>query len=254
LIKQYLNFTYNNIKSTDMGISHVNVDGGLFNEGLGANRNVIEQQNSLSDRRYFKRISLEPIQLDMVMMFNQAMTDTQLDNIFSWLMQDYFKELYFDINTDRIYYCMPINQPSVTHNGNGEGYLTITMRCFDGYIYSSEINSSFDLSTNTATGTTVTLNNSGHVDIYPLMTIVAKEANITIYNNTTRESTQLTGLSVGETITLDNENEEISTSVAGVYRFSNLNDVYVRILSPSTSYKITGKCVVTFKYRYKRKF
>lgn len=255
MIKQYTSFTYNGNDSTGMGVTHVSVNSGLYQDNLGGNRNLIEQQNSLSDRRYFKRVSLEPIQLDMNIMFNSStLTESQYDTIFSWLMQDYYKELYFDTNVDRIYYCMPISQPVINHNGGGEGYITISFRCFDGHIYSRDNTYSFDLSNNIVGGSTITLTNSGHVDVYPKMTILAKESNITILNLTTNESTQLTGLNIGETITLDNENEEISTDVAGVYRYSNLNDTYVRILSPSNQFKVTGKCLLTFEYRYKRKF
>lgn len=254
MIKQYLNFTYNGVSSSDMGVTHVSVNSGLFQDSLGSNRTIVEQQNNLTDRRYFKRVSLDPIEIEMNIMFNQPMSDTQYDSIFSWLLQDYYKELYFESDVDKIFYCMPNGKPIINHNGGGEGYITITMRCFDGYLYSRQFSYFFDLSFNTSTGTTITLTNNGQTDIYPSLTILVKEASITILNLTTNESTQLTGLSVGETITLDNENEEISTDVAGVYRFSNLNDTYVRVLSPSNQYKVTGKCALTFNYRYKRKF
>lgn len=254
MIKHYLNFTYNGKKSGDMGVTHVSTSSGLFQENLGANRNIIEQQNNQTDRRYFNRISLEPIEFEMNIMFNVPLTDEQLDPIFSWLLQDYYRELYFDDDVDKIYYCMVSSQPTVTHNGNGEGYITLTMRCFDGYIYSRENTYSFDLSANTLSGTTITLTNSGHVDVNPLVTIYAEQSDITILNLSTNESTQFTGLDVGETIILDNENEEISTSKLNTYRYDNHNDVYLRILAPSNKYKVTGVCTLTFKYRYKRRF
>jgi phage-related protein len=237
-----------------MGVTHVSLDSGLFEEQLGGNRTIVEQQNEQTDRRYYKRISLEPIELEMAIMFNSKMTDTQMDSIFLWLMQDYYKELYFENQLDRVYYCMPVSAPSVFHNGNGEGYIKLQMRCFDGYIYSREITNTYDLSSNYAMGTEFYIYNDGHVDIHPLITIEAKEPTIEINNKTTQENTKFTDLLVGEKITLDNETEEITTSINGVYRYSNHNDVFFRLVSPRNLVNIQGDCIVTIKYRYKRKF
>jgi phage-related protein len=257
MIKQYLNFTYNGINSRDMGCSHVSLNSGLYEENIGGNRTIIEQQNSQSDRRYYRRISIEPIEFEMTIMLNDSIINSQtatVDSVIVWLMQDYYKELYFDNEVDKIYFCMPISNPVFHHDGSGKGYIVLNMRCFDGYIYSSEITKVYDLSSNYAMGTEFYIYNDGHADIYPLMIIEAKEPTIEINNKTTQENTKFTGLLVGEKITLDNENEEITTSVNGVYRFSNHNDVFFRLIPPKNLVNIQGNCIVTLKYRYKRKF
>lgn len=237
-----------------MGVTNVSLSSSLFEDTIGANRNIIELVNNQTDRRYFKRISRDPIQFDMTLLLNDGTTSDQINSILLWLINEYYEELYFESEVDRVYYCMPITQPKISHNGLNQGYITITMRCFDGYIYSRPITQTIDLSSNTSSGTTITLTNDGNVDVYPLMTINVKDTAITILNLTTNESTELTGLSNGENITLDNENEEVTTDIPGVYRFNNSNDVFVRILSPSNQFKVTGKCVLTITYRNKRKF
>ena len=254
MIKHYTSFTYNNIKSGDMGVTHVSLNSGLYEDAIGASRTLVEQISTQSDRRYYKRMSLEPFEFQMHILLNTKMTDAQIESIYAWLLQDYYKELYFENEIDKIYYCMPVSNSTITHNGNGEGYLTLNMRCYDAYLYSREITRSFDLSTNVTAGTNVNLINDGHTDIYPILTILAKEAVINILNLTTNELTQFTGLSVGETVTIDNYNEEISTSVAGVHRYDNHNDIFLRILKPNNNFKVTGKCVLTFRYRYRRKY
>lgn len=254
MIKQYLQFTKNGINSWDMGVTHVSIDSGLYQDNIGANRNIVEMVNTQTDRRYFKRISRDPVELDMNLMLDENMSDDEIDSVMSWLINEYYEELYFEDEVDKIYYVLPSTQPQINHNGNNQGYITIKFRCYDGFIYSREINQTFDLSSNTTNGTNITLFNDGHMDIYPLITINVKDTNITILNLTTNESTQLTNLSNGENITLDNETEEITTDIPGTYRFDNINDVFIRILTPSTQFKVTGKCVLTFAYRYKRKF
>jgi hypothetical protein len=80
------------------------------------------------------------------------------------------------------------------------------------------------------------------------------DTSVKIINLTTNESTEFNNLLVGEIITLDNKNEEISTSLTAVNRYDNHNDVFMRILPSSTQFKVTGKCTLSFKYRTKRKF
>lgn len=254
MLKHYTSFTYNGINSLDMDITHVSTDSGLYQESLGGNRTIKETQNSTSDRRYFNRIGLDPIDFDLIIMFNEPVTIEQQDFICAWLIQDYYQELYFEDELDKIYYCMVNGRPTINHNGLGEGYITFPMRCFDGYLYSREIIQTFDLTANTSSGTNITLYNDGHVEVYPLVTIALQDTSVTLLNLTTNESTQFTNVLSGETLTLDNENEEISTSIAGMYRYANHNDVFMRILPPSTQFTVTGKCTLTFDYRNKRKF
>jgi phage-related protein len=237
-----------------MGVTHVSVSSGLYEDDIGANRSIVEQQNSQTDRRYFKRISLDPNEFELNLLLDDDVTENQIESIFSWLLNDYYEELFFENEIDKIYYCMPISKPKIMHNGMNEGYISIQMRCFDGYLYSREMTKTFDLSANPSSGTTITLPNDGHVEVYPLLSIALNDTALTILNLTTNESTELTNVMSGETITLDNENEEITSSLAGVYRFDNHNDVFVRILTPSNQFKVTGKCTLTFTYRTKRKF
>jgi predicted phage tail component-like protein len=254
MIKHYLNFTKNGIYSGDMGVISCSLSSGMYEDNLGANRNIIETQNSNTDRRYFKRISLDPIEFELNLALEDGMDESQIDYICSWLINDYYEELYFEDEVDKIYYCLPTSQPKITHNGMNQGYITIQYRCFDGYLYSQEIPETFDLSANPVAGTTITLNNDGHVEVSPLVTITMNESNVTILNLTTNESTEFTNLLVGEIITLDNENEEITTNQTAINRYANHNDVFMRILPSSTQFKVTGKCTLTFTYRTKRKF
>lgn len=238
-----------------MGVAHVSIDSsGLYSESLGGNRTIQEQQNSQTDRRYFKRLAIDPIEFDMHVLLYEDLEDYQIEEVISWLMNDYYEELFFEDEVDKVYYCMPISQPSISHNGLNQGYISLQMRCFDGYIYSQEINRTFDLSDNPLDGTTFTLLNDGHTEVYPYVTIQAKDSTIKINNLLSNEVTEFNGLTIGETITLDNENEEIETDVVGEYRFDNHNDIFVRILKGVNKFKVTGKCIITFKYRYKKKF
>jgi phage-related protein len=254
MFKHYTNFTKNGIYSGDMGVISCSLSSGMFEESLGGNRNIIEQQNSITDRRYFKRIALDPIEFDLNLALEDWVDEFQIDSICQWLLNDYYEELYFEDEMDKIYYCMPTSQPMITHNGINQGYITIHMRCFDGYLYSQEIIKTFDLSANPTDGTTINVINDGHVETYPLVTITMNDTSVKIINLTTNESTEFNNLLVGEIITLDNKNEEISTSLSAVNRYDNHNDVFMRILPSSTQFKVTGKCTLSFKYRTKRKF
>jgi phage-related protein len=255
MYKHYLNFTKNGINSRDMGVTHVSLDSGLFDEGIGANRTIIEQQNNQTDRRYFKRISLDPIEFEMALLLDDDMTDAQIKDIFKWLLNDYYEELFFEDEADRIYYCIPISQPRIVHNGMNQGYIVIQMRTYDGYLYSREIIRTFDFTANTAEGMNFSLHNEGDEEIYPFITITFGESSVGITNLVTNETTWFTGILLNEIITLDNEKQEISTNAGfGVYRHDNHNDMFMRIIKGTNNYKIVGKCTLEVKYRYKSKF
>jgi phage-related protein len=234
-----------------MGVTHVSVSGGLFDEGIGGNRTIVEQQNNETDRRYFKRIAREPIEFEMNLLLDDDMTDEQIHNIIDWLVNDYYEELFFEDETDRIYYCMPSSQPRIIHNGMNQGYITIEMRCYDAYLYSREITRTFDLSDNPVTGTTISLVNDGHVEVYPIMTVQFGETSVEIINLRTNETLTISGVDVGETITIDNAKEEI---VSDIPRYDNHNEIFLRLLRGNNDVKIVGKCTVEFQYRYKQKY
>lgn len=253
MIRQYTNFQYNGSNSIDMGVTHCSVDSGLYEELFTARRTLVETQTE--NRRYFKKIINEPLEFPMALYFDQELTQENIQAHVKWLFPDYYKPLYFENQVDRIFYCMPIDEPIIRHNGAGQGYLVVNMRCFDAYIYARPVTHTFDLSANTVSGMTIVLDNTGDIDVYPVLEItnLVDNQTVKIVNNVTNEETTFTGLSLGEVVTLDNDKEEISTSVPGVYRFSNHNDVFLRIVGLQNQFTVYGQCNLEFTYQCKYK-
>ncbi|MGM7720485.1 distal tail protein Dit [Metabacillus sp. Hm71] len=248
-----LHFTYDGIKSTDMGVIQISVDSGLFDEHYLPETSIVEEKVPGRDNPYFVRLEREPITLPLSIYFQNQLTDEEARKIGRWLNQDYYKPLIFSEYPHKIFYCRYVGNPRLLHNGCKQGYAKLEMRCNSPFAYSPVYTDTFDLSANPTTGTMIKLTNNGDYDISPIIEIEKiEDGDISIVNTSDGgEELKLTGLTNGELITVDCEVEEIETNIPGILRYENHNDVFLTMPRGVSHLKIFGKCKLTFKYEFK---
>lgn len=130
-----LHFFYDDISSLDMGILNVNIDNGLFSEHFLPNRNIVEQFATNREQPYFLKVTHEPLSFPMRIFFKEGFDKRELRKVTKWLYQEYYKPLIFSSQPNRVYYAMLEGESTVYHNGVGEGYVDLNVRCNSPYAY-----------------------------------------------------------------------------------------------------------------------
>jgi len=255
-VREFLYFVYDGIKSSDMGVTSVSTDSGLFEETFVANKTINEEKIRGRTKPYFMGTDREPLEFPLTLWFENGFDNEKLRSIKRWLDQDLYKEFYFPEQNERRYFCMMHGDSTIHHNGVGEGYFQITMRCNDSFVYSPlYIDDWIDFSNNPSNGTEITFENKGDVELKPEL-FIEKVGNgdISITNYTDNGNIfELRNLYNGEIIYVDNENEEIESDIPGVYRYSDHNDVFLNFLFGVNRLLVKGKCKLQFRYRFKFK-
>ena len=253
-IKDKLHFNFDGIWSHAYKLIHIVLDSGMYEETFVAERNIVETNINGSDKPLLHRVETSPLEFDMTIAFEEGFSDNTINQIIQWLFQDdYYRPLYFEGKEDRVYYCMPVGEPSIIHNGLSQGYFNITMRCNSSRIYSPvNITQNETITTNK----TITIVNDGHYDIFPEISIVKNGAGHIVIeslddNNDIFEIRDLTNM---EDLYLNCEKEIIETDLTGVTRYNKLNGEFPRILIGTNRFKITGACTIQFRYKKNYKF
>lgn len=254
-IRQSLHFNYDGKSSRDFGVIHVNIDGGMFDETLVANRTIVETDVRGSDTPLFHSVEEEPLEFNLVIAFTKKFTDEDIDNVILWLFKDEYRPLYFEDKPNKIYYCMPVNDSRIVHNGLRQGYITLNMRCKSSKIESPiYVTPTYDLSNNTG-DYKINIENTGHVDVFPEISIEkVGDGHITFIKN--GEIFEIRNLTDREQIYINTEKEIIETDIVGVTRYENVvGDFHDMILElGDNEYIIQGTCKLRFRYKFKYRF
>jgi phage-related protein len=251
-MRESLYFVYDSIKSMDMGVIQVNIDGGLFEEQFLSSRSIREEKIRGRKKPYFYEVEEEPLSIPIGLWFDTGLSEENRRKVARWLNQPFYKELYFSEQPDRRFYAMYVGSPSLLHNGIEEGYVQLEMRCDTSHSYSPVyISDIYDLSDN-VDSTEITFTNNGDLDCEPVL-YISKVGNgdISIINNSDSGiEFKLTGLVDGENLTIDNENEEIETDLVGTYRYNDHNGVFLTIPRGVNRLQVFGEAKLQFKYQF----
>jgi phage-related protein len=131
-----VHFSYAGIKSSDMGLINVKIDGGMFEEPFLPTRQISEVSVRGRDKPYFQEVRLEPLSFELSFAFEYGYDEKKIREVARWLCQPYYQPFYTIDNPDRIFYCMVDGDSRLIHNGLKQGYITLTMRCDSPYSYS----------------------------------------------------------------------------------------------------------------------
>ena len=254
-IKEKVYFNFDGKSSRDFNVFHVNFDSGMLEEIFVANREIIETKVRGNNKPHFIGIESKPLEFSLNLAFDGYYTDQLIDNVINWLFVDYYKPLYFEGAENKIFYCMPVDDSSIIHNGLNQGYIQLQMRCDSSYVYSPVfLSEKYDLSN----GQTkiIELYNRGHTIIYPEISIEKiEDGNVTFIHRTNGGNIfEIRDLINGEDIYINCEKEIIETNLIGVSRYGNVIGEYFPLLKGKNTLEVNGKCKIQFRYQYKYRF
>jgi phage-related protein len=253
-MKESIDFSYAGILSTDMGLINVTVDSGMFEEPFLSEREMNEVQIRGRDKPYFHSIKNSPLILSLTFAFNDKYDESTLRAVARWLNQPYYQPFFTLENPNRIFYCILDSSSSLFHNGLGEGYMTVQMKCSDSHTYSPEYMSTvYDASNNTGVFNILFVND-GDITCRPEVWIEKIEnGDIRIVNmDNGGVEFKFTNLTNGETVYVDSEDEVIKSSLLNTYRYNNFNNNFLELVRGSNSLQVYGKCKLQFRYEFKK--
>ncbi len=159
-MKQSINFRYDNIHSQDMGVHIAWNSKGLFKENFLPNRKIIEKKIANREKPYFQRVEHEPLSFSLSFAIADWENPETLRKLARWFFQPYYKPLVFDSNPNRVFYAIFEGDSSVFHNGMGEGYIELNIRCDSPYSYTFEQTKEDTEFRDSNIGTSVKINSS----------------------------------------------------------------------------------------------
>lgn len=253
-IKEKVHFNFNGVSSRTHKVMHVVLDSGMYEETFVASREINETKVRGSSKPLLHGVEDNPLEFEMIIAVDGKYTDQQISDIIRWLWTDTYKPLYFEGKENKIYYCMPIDDSSIAHNGLSQGYFTVNMRCDSSYIYSPTTTTA--MTTVTSTPQTITINNDGHFDIYPEISIKKNGAGtVTLeFLDDGGNIFEVRDLTNAEDIYVNCEKEQIQTDIIGVYRYDKVVGHYPKLVYGQNRIKITGACQIQFRYTIRYRF
>lgn len=255
-MKEGLNFVYDGIRSSEMGLMNVTVGGGFLEEPFLAERSIDEVQIKGRDKAYFRGISYSPLSFRLQFAFKDRYDENSIRRVARWLNQTTYKEFYTEDNPNRIFMCMMNSSSSLMHNGLKQGYLEIEMRCDSPYsyspIYKTNERQPLDFSANTEAGAAYVFDNIGDVDCQPEMwleKVGAGDVRIVNLSDGAKEF-KLTGLADKEVVYIDNENRHLESSLRD-NPYDLFNRGYLSLPWGANNLRIYGNVKISFRYRFR---
>lgn len=148
-MKEGLEFSYDGIKSSDMGLINVKFSDGLFEELFVAEKTIHEIKIRGNDKPYFQGVERSPLVFSLQFAFEDYYDHEKIRKVARWLDQDYYKPFFTTDNPNRIFYCILHSSSTLLHNGLKQGYVEIEFRCDSPYSYSPQYLSEWYEITNT---------------------------------------------------------------------------------------------------------
>lgn len=243
-------FTYDGISSNDLGTVMINPSSGLYQETFLPTRSINETKVNGRPKPYFKGVDIEPLSFPISLFIEGWRERKNLREIARWLFKPYYKPLFFQSSPEQIYYAMFIGNSELLHNGCRDGYITLEVRCDSPFRYSPIKSYDFKV-----VGThSATLFNEGDILIRPNLKVIQHgTADIKIKNNANGQELIITGIQDNEILEIDCANETITSSLEylNIYRYNNVNDVWLDFNGNSVAtFTFTGNFDVKFCLEY----
>ncbi len=252
-MREGLHFSYRGVYSVDMGLINVNIENDMLEEPFIASREIKEIKVRGRNKPYFQGIEMEPLSFPISFAFKEKYDEKKIREVARWLSPQYYEPFFTIDNPNKIWFCLPVEEFMLIHNGLKQGYVQLTMRCDSSFTYSQQsVSPIYDFSNNTSSGTSFIFDNLGDVNLKPEMWITkVGNGDISIVNETNgNKEFKFVGLVDGETIYVSNENEYIRTDVSMIYRYDNFNDGYLSFVVGKNHLIAYGKFKMNLRYRF----
>ncbi|WP_227774423.1 distal tail protein Dit [Paenibacillus sp. NAIST15-1] len=250
-----LYFVYDGISSYSMGVIHVTVGkSGMLQETFAPTTKINEVSVRGRNRPYFIDTERDPLVIPMQITFNVDFSEERLEEIANWLIQPFYKELYFSNNPSKRYYTVFNGNSQLIHNGIRQGYIELEMRNIDSYRYSPIISTPYYYEyENNSNGTEFVIDNDGSEPIFPSLDIEKTgDGDIRIINlSNGSQEFKLSGLVNGEMLEIDMEDKSIETNLTGIYRYKNHNDIFLELPRGKNYLMVYGNCKLRWTYQFK---
>lgn len=253
-MREGIDFYYDGIRSSDMGLIHVNVgSSGMLEEPFLSTREIYEVKTKGNPQPYLFLVEKNPLSFTVSFAFENRYDEQLIRKVARWLDADYYKPFYTTDNPDRWWYCMPSEDSFLIHNGLKEGYLSLTMRCDSPYSYSRIYTLPvLDLSANTSEGYLFSFESLGDLPLKPELWIhMVEDGDVKIVNEITGDCFQFENLLHDETVYVNNEREYIESNINAMYRYDNFNNQYLILPRGKHHLRIFGKCKLQWRYQFK---
>jgi len=252
-VRESLHFSYRGIHSVDMGLLNVNIGDGMLEEPFVASREIKEIKIRGRHKPYFQGIELYPLSFPVSFAFKERFNEKKIREVARWLTPNYYESFYTVNNPNKIWFCLPVEDFMIIHNGLKQGYVQLTMRCDSPYTYSQQILSPvYDFSNNTSLGTFFIFDNLGDVELKPEMWITKiGDGDISIVNITDgNKEFKFVNLVDNEVIYVNNKKEIIKTDISMTYRYDNFNDNYLKFVFGKNNLIAYGDFKMNLRYRF----
>lgn len=238
------NFVYDEVYSQDLSIINATLETGLREDTFLPSREIEEITIRGRDKPYFLDIIKAPLTLKLGFAFTQPWNEDLIRTIAKLFYVNYYKELYFSEDEDRVFFCMYTGDLPILHNYLKRGFVALEMRCADCYSYSQPKKRVHNCNT---ANSTIEFINQGDVAIKPQL-IIKKigDGDLSIQNF------ELKNLVDNEEIYVDNENEVIETNIQDTYRYDDHNGTFISMEPGCNVLTISGECELEWKWRFKK--
>jgi phage-related protein len=253
-MKQYTDFYFNGEFSKVKNVFNANSDDGLYEESVLAERSIGLEMIKNQPKGYLLNLERTPFKFSLKIFSKDKWTREKIDDISSWLDVNYFKEFYFEDESERRFFVMPTGEVKFTHTGAGEGFLIVEMQSQSPFTFSPRYQTGdYDVSVNTDLGWPLEFNNSGHTELFPIVRITkVGDGTISIKNESNLGKIfEIRNLVDGEEIFIDNQMKEIKSILPKTYHYDDHNGIWLSLIKGNNQLRIFGTCFIKFEYRYR---
>lgn len=247
-------FMYNGINSELMGVAIARTENGMIEMPFGHRREIVEEKLDKKETPYFYGFSNECLMLSITLCKLDGSSWTYEDRrkIVEWFYQEEYKPFISLDNPEVIYYCTAVGEPKRYDNGFEEGYVTLNLKCNSPYAYSPMYINTYDYKISKTN--ILEIDNTTNVKKYYYPEIEIEMVNgteISIINLTNKgEEFKFTNLKKGEIIYINNDMQEIESSLKDTWRLSNFNKNWLKLVKGVNRLKINGNVKVAIRCCY----
>jgi phage-related protein len=246
-------FYYNGRKSEDLGVYLINTESGLKKTPFLAEKEIVSEKIPGNPIPYVYGTDYNPLSFPLTLanLDGGKWTLEKRREVARWLNTNSFEEFYTTDQPDKRYYLQYSGGIEFTHNGLGDGYITVEMQSMAPYAFSPYQQDRYDLS-DIISPTVIEFENNGDVNLQPELWITKfGNGDLSIRNlSKSGETFTFTNLYDQEGIYVDNKDRHIETDLINFYRYDSFNGKFLELVRGKNRLEITGACQLLFKYQY----
>ena len=251
---EHTDFIFDGQDSKDMGLKIIRLRGGMV-ESPYFSKTTTKKKQSISDYKpYFQGVSNETLSFKItVSPLDKKWTPVFKRKIGKWLSKKNYKEFQTYDDLSKYYYAICTDVGNL-NTVDERGYIELTFETSSPYAYSPVHINNYNLLGND-TYTDIALENNSNIDdyFYPKIEFLLDptETSFSIENlSDNNRLFEFTGLTGGETVSVDNDRKIIITDIAETYRLANFNKNWLRLLYGENVLRITGKVELQIKMQF----